>query len=330
VRGGGVQPGGVGPATWGKPSKASDRYDQLASELEQLAAEHADQIRDVERTVAEAEAGVGVEYLRREAKLRADALRLGVAGLPLPGATPGSARAAAALAREYAGSMAESLERLELRDAVRSGREAWAALRQARRKARGAKSPENWLDQAALGEASQRLGEELGWAEATLEQIRRRTEVRARRALDSAGKREQGFSRRAGNLASRSRISETALPHDITDQLERASNVMREAARELDHGKGQRGLKLQREAQRLLEQSRTGQTTSEDSAREHEDRDGRGATGGRRMRSDGNVPDAESSQRAEQFKRRVLEGLSGKRAGRLAPAVKRYAEGLLR
>jgi hypothetical protein len=48
------------------------------------------------------------------------------------------------------------------------------------------------------------------------------------------------------------------------------------------------------------------------------------------MRTGGDVPRAEDSKRAEDFRRRVLEGLGKSKDGRLAPAVKRYAEGLLK
>jgi hypothetical protein len=41
------------------------------------------------------------------------------------------------------------------------------------------------------------------------------------------------------------------------------------------------------------------------------------------------VPDAEDKSRAEEFRKRVLKNLAEGR-GQMAPAVKRYAEGLLR
>jgi hypothetical protein len=42
------------------------------------------------------------------------------------------------------------------------------------------------------------------------------------------------------------------------------------------------------------------------------------------------VPAAEEQNRAEAFRKRVLRNLGDSPAGRLSPAVKRYAEGLLR
>ena len=42
------------------------------------------------------------------------------------------------------------------------------------------------------------------------------------------------------------------------------------------------------------------------------------------------VPEHERNQKLEEFHKRVVEGLSRDKGGRLSPAVKRYAEGLLK
>jgi len=44
----------------------------------------------------------------------------------------------------------------------------------------------------------------------------------------------------------------------------------------------------------------------------------------------GDVPAPDDRARAEEFRRRVLEGLAAEKSERLSPAVRRYAEGLLR
>jgi hypothetical protein len=101
---------------------------------------------------------------------------------------------------------------------------------------------------------------------------------------------------------------------------------MREAAENLSGAKGEQGLRLQRDAQRLLEQAKPGRTDDEqDTAEQQEQRgDGKNPSIG------GDVPDPEQSSDAADFRRRVLEGLQRKSGGRLAPAIQRYAEGLLR
>ncbi len=48
------------------------------------------------------------------------------------------------------------------------------------------------------------------------------------------------------------------------------------------------------------------------------------------MAQDAQVPGKDPGKRAEDFRRRVMEGLSHDHGGRLGPAVRRYAEGLLR
>ena len=332
VRGGGTESGvGRGPATWGDPSRADDLFDQLASELEQLAQEHAAEISGVEGALSDAEASVDSSQLRDEAARRAATIRRTVADLPLPGAEPGSARAAAALGREHAGSMAQSLERLSLADAVQSGRDAVSALGDARRLSKRRASPTDWVDDTLLRDAKRRLDKELVWAEYWLRRLQRRAEERAKGALDLASNREQGLAQRATNLAGRGRIRETALPHEMVDQLDRAASLMRDAASALHEGNGQRGVRLQRKAQRLLEHSSTGKTAAESGSDAAErGRDQNRESSRRGMRTDGRVPDGDANQHAAEFRRRVLEGLGREKGGRLAPAIKRYAEGLLR
>jgi hypothetical protein len=332
-RRGGVESGASqsGGGNGGEASDAQDRFDELANELEQLAQQHADEIGKVERSLSEAEQGVNLDNLREEAKQRAEAVRQAIADLPQTAHTPGSGRASAALAREHGGSMAQSLERLSLADAVQSGRDAMSALEEADKKKRSG-GQSDWVDDETLREAKRKVKEQLSWAERELDKLKRGAEERARSSLGSSGEREQGYSRRAGNLASRGKHGETALPEDSVENLEKAEGVMREAARELSEGRGDRALALQREAQRLLERATTGQT-GDDEEQSQPDRSrssSKGNDGGKEIRTGGEVPRPEDSKRAEDFRKRVLEGLGKAKDGRLAPAVKRYAEGLLR
>lgn len=109
---------------------------------------------------------------------------------------------------------------------------------------------------------------------------------------------------------------------------------MREAAQQLQNGNGERALSLQREAQRLLDQNDDDAKNDEpkDGGKDAEQsapQDGHDAERGS-MAKDAGVPGKGKNQRAEEFRRRVLEGLSRDKGGKLGPAVKRYAEGLLK
>ncbi len=329
ARRGGVESGAPGmPApSSGDVSGADKRFDQLAGELKELAREHAREIESVEQSISKAEQDVSTSDLEEEARKRAARLREALSGLPRSGNEPGSARASASLGREHAGSMAQSLERLRLAEAVQSGKDAVSALSDAVRRAKNPKSPADWLDEDSLREARQHIEAELAWAQKQLDRVRGQAQEKARGELGKSGKREQELSRRAGNLAARGKSGETALPSDALDALERAEQLMREAARELAAGKGDRALELQRQAQRLLEQSDRGQTTDPDDAQKAPSNPrGKGSRG---IRTGGEVPDKDEGQRAEEFRRRVLRGLSKPGDPRLSPAVRRYAEGLL-
>jgi hypothetical protein len=330
VRGGSQRSVGA-PPIQGEPSQAHERFNELAEELKQLAQEHLAEIGVVQRVLSDAQRAIDLTALRQQVQEHAEAILRAVSKLPLPGAEPGSARASTALAREHARSMAQSLRRINLSDAVQSGRDALSALGDAKRKAKDQRRPSDWIDRALLQAARRQLSQELAWAEQALEWIRVGTEARAKGALERASEREQGYSGRAYNLSSRGRNNETALPDDVIDDLERAGSVMGEAAGELADGKGERGLRLLREAQRLLERSHTGPTTDDTPSRpgKHK-RGGGGGRPGAGMRTDGEVPTADRGEGVEDFQQRVLEGLGRGDGGRLAPAVKRYAEGLLR
>ncbi len=328
---GGVESGasGRGGEPKGDPTQADQRFNELAQELEQLAREHRGELEQVERAIDAAESGSELEELKKEAQERAAKLRDSLEGLPPAGGPPGSARSAAGLAREHGSAMAQRLERLMLKDSVESGRSARSLLDEAKKKARESpESPANLPDDAAIDQASRELAEQLEWAEQALSKLRQKAEERARDALRNSGQKEQELARRAGNLAGRGAHGDANLPEDMVDQLERAESVMREAARALEEGHGQRGIELQREAQRLLEQSDRGQLDQEDDRGRQEDR----ATDdvkGKHMRTDADVPRPDDRKAAEEFRKRVLEGLGQGKGQRLSPAVQRYAEGLL-
>ena len=101
---------------------------------------------------------------------------------------------------------------------------------------------------------------------------------------------------------------------------------MRQAARALRAGETDQAQDLQAEAQRLLEHASPGSTSDEQE--QGQDRNGSGDDKGEPA-TQGKVPGVNKRRRSEDFRRRVLEGLAKERRGGLAPAVERYAEGLL-
>ena len=326
---GGNVESGKGAESPGPASEADKQFDQLMEELEQLAAQHAEQIRRVERSLEEADQSASAEELAAEAKEQAEKLRNALEDLPQTGAQAGSARAAAALAREHMSAMAQNLERLALEGAVGNGTSAKDQIHQAERLAADPNRVNDWLDRREIDGVKQPLDQALAWAEQALQRLRDKAAQNAARDLSEAAEREDKFAERASNLAGRGSHSEARLPEDVEDALERAESVMRDAARELASGRGEPGLELQREAQRLLERSSSGRTTDDSESQPQQNQRGRDGSQGRQMAQSGEVPAAEQAERAADFKKRVLDGLSKERRGRLSPAVERYAEGLL-
>jgi hypothetical protein len=327
--GGGVESGNQGSQTepGESPSDADKDFDQLADELEGLVREHGALIEQVEHDLEEAERAAGTEELRREAAERAAALREAVERLPGSGAREGSGRAAAALAREHARAMADRLEQLDFGKAVESGKTSRGLLDEAKRKAESPTEASDLMDPELLGGAQRSLAEQLAWAEQAEQKKRQAAEEQARSRLREAADRERSIERRLGEVRKRGQQGEASLPEEVLELLEQAGSAMRDASNELEASKGERGLEKQREAQRLLEQSDTGNTSSDDE--EGNRRDGHGTSGRGKMGGKADVPRADDRRRAEDFRKRVLDGLGRERGGRLAPAIERYAEGLL-
>lgn len=321
--GGGVEAGrGAAAEPSGEASNADQQFDELAWQIAELAREHAGAMGATERAVSEAQPELDAAALQPEAERRAAALRDAVSAFPMPGHSPESAEASAALAAEHTRAMAHNLEGLRLDEAVESGRRALDALREADARSRAeAFGPE-------LAEARAVIEEQLHWAEQTRDAARDAARDGARQALAAPAALEEKLAAAADELADRGETESTPLPREMTDRLRQADQLMRQAARALREGEGEQGLTFQREAQRLLEHADQG-TTQDPAESESESQQHDGPLG-KQPEFGGEVPEAEALNAAEQFRRRVLENLGDGAAGRFAPAVKRYAEGLLR
>jgi hypothetical protein len=322
---GGVEAGAGGASEpgHGEPSSdAAQKYDELALQIAELARQHAGVVESVDQALSDARAGENDDAaLRAEAERRASALRDAVEDLPEPGRSPGSADAAGALGREHARAMAYNLENLRLDQAVESGRRAVSALQEATNKAGfGTRlGPESQAARASVEE-------QLAWAESQLESTRERSRERARSGLQAPAALEEELAGTAADLARRGEGDKSPMPGEVTERLRQADQLMRQAARELAGGSGEAGLELQRQAQRLLEIANPGK--SNEPAPEPDQRD-KDEDSGRQPGFRGEVPEAAEQNKAEEFRRRVLQSL-GDSSGRFAPAIKRYAEGLLR
>ena len=227
--------------------------------------------------------------------------------------------------------MAQNLARLGLKDAVESGRHARAELAEAAKRSKAGGSFE-MIDDDALAEARREVDSALGWAEQALARAEKSAAEKSQAGLQDSSGRERSLAERAGNLAGRGNHGEIALPEDLADALGKAEGLMRDAAKELGAGHGDQGLSLQRDAQCLLEQTNSGQSGNGDSdgkdqSPQQSPKDS-SSSKGKQTRTDADVPKAESG-RSEEFRKRVLDGLSQQKSGRLSDAVKRYAEGLL-
>ncbi|HEU4409192.1 MAG TPA: DUF4175 domain-containing protein [Polyangiaceae bacterium] len=325
--GGGTEAGSGASGAGGEPGdqEASDAESSVAAgeqAIDELSRDHAGNVADVEHALEQADGGEGPGALKDEAKRHAEAVREAVRRLPRSSFQPDAAAQAAAAARDQAQQMADALERGAPRDALEAGKAAERALQEA---ARAAADEGRWdgdrLERAAR-EASSKLGPEVRWLEQALEAARQK--ARQKTNVGGAAERESKLAERAGEVGEKGRSASGALPEQTLDLLREAERHMREAAQQLERGEGEAGLARQREAQRLLEMARSA---------EEDDEGGQGKKGqGPKGSPSGEtpIPKAGEGKGPEEFRRRVLEGLGRGGDPRLRPAVKRYAERLLR
>ena len=329
---GGVESGGQGGRGGakrpGEASQAHQQFEELMRELQQLSDEHAGEISSVENTLESAQQAEQDPEVQREAKERAEALRRAFEALPDYAPGQSKSEQAAALAREHGRAMAESLSRLSLKDAKQSADSAKQQLSTAKQRGDGSS-----VSAEALERAAQELAKQSAWIDDLLKKAHERESERSKEALERSGKREQELAERAQNISGRGSHGEAALPGELAQALDRAEGLMREAAQELSTGHAERALQLQRDAQRLLEQQdddSKGDSEPKDGPQEPQEPHGKGDQDHAPMRSDAGVPGRDKNEKTDAFRKRVLEGLARDKGGRLGPAVKRYAEGLLK
>lgn len=312
----------------GEGSDVEQAFNEAARELDKLASEHAGNMGRVEQALAEGSTKEDLEQLSQEAKKHAQKVRDAVKNLPNIGGGSDSWTSKGAAAKEHAEQMARALEQGNAADAVQSGRNALAALEEAKRAAqrerftRGDPNAEKQVD-----DAKRQLEGEVKWAEDKLAELRKKASQRKAPELRANGEEEGKLSERARDLARKGR--EEDLPQSALDALRDAEDAAREAAQALKDGDSERGLKKQREAQQKLEQARD--ALSNDGEGEGEGDANHGEGDGKRMSQDHtDIPKADAHKGPEEFRKRVIKGLGQPSGGKYKDAVKRYAEGLLR
>ncbi len=318
---------------------AEQAFNMAAQDLDRLAMDHATELGKVEQAIREGTSESDLKELSAEAKKHAAAVRDAVSGLPTVSAGSDSWTHKGSAARDQGEAMARALEQGDPADAVTSGKTALDAVDEARRAAerekwRGLFAPtDDEADRTAAGkrlaDARKKLEPEVKWAEEQIAKLRKKAAENKAGELSDDADEEKKLGERAGQLGREGRDRQ-ALPGAALDSLEEAQHDAQEAASALKRGDVDHALERQREAQHQLEVAKEalGSESSEGG-----EGGGEGTDGDRDVQS-GHVDipkaDASKGKGAEQFRRRVLKGLSEAAAGRQRDAVRRYAEGLLR
>jgi DNA-binding NarL/FixJ family response regulator len=340
-RAGGESGGGRGtPGEDGESGgdEAEQAFNMAAQELDRLAMDHANNLGKVEQAIREGTSEQDLKDLSSEAKKHAAAVREAASGLPTVSAGSDSWTSKGSAARDQAEAMARALEQGDPADAARSGKTALDAIDDARHTAERENMhglfapPDDGKDRTPTGkrltEARKLLEPEVKWAEEQIAKLRKKAAENKAGELEDDADEERKMGERAGELAREGKGGQP-LPGAALDALEEAEHDALEAANALKRGEVDRALNRQHDAQHQLESAREalGSESGEGSAGGDEPRDGDGTRG-----SHVDIPKADASKGkgAEQFRIRVLKGLSEAAGGRQRDAVRRYAEGLLR
>jgi hypothetical protein len=332
-RAGGESGGARGTAA--DDNEAEKAFEEAAGELESIAADHATEISKVEQDLREGTDSGDLKELAEEAKKHAAAVREAVSPLPRTSAGSDSWTSKGSSARENGEAMARALEQGNAADAVTTGHDALDAMDDAKRTAererfKGLFAPtdgdtERTEASKLLEQARKKLEPEVKWAEEQIARLRKKAADRKAGNFSQDGEEESKIAKRAGQLAQRGGGDEGSLPGEAVEALEEAHRIGQEAADALKRSDVDRGLERQREAQHQLEMAQQAL------ADEPEDEAGSSGGGSRNRSNDRvDIPKADAAKGAEQFRRRVLKGLSQSAGSREKDAVRRYAEGLLR
>lgn len=319
--------GGGNPSAPGEPTDDEETGEQSEGEseagnqeqkLEDLAKEHGENVGSVEDLLRDAEDPKQLEGLEEEAKKRAKKLRDAVASLPKIGGLKKTFEAAEAAAREKVESMADALEKLQLGDAKERGESSLKAVDEARDRA--------WVVPGAdekLESVGTEVQKQLDWIDDLLKRLRKAAAAKAAEKVKGAAPREKDLGKKAEDVGESSE-KVAPLPGPVKDLLDEAARKMKDAAEKLEKGEGDKGLELQKEAQRLLEKARDAMKGQEQPS---------GGEGGQKQFDPDDkvdIPKVDDHKGPEAFRKRVLEGLRGKASPKLQDAIKRYAEGLVR
>lgn len=314
----------------GEPTTESmARFNRLATEIDRIISEHATEIETVQRALDDAQRSVDLSQFAEEARRRARELRAIADRLPVLGSEPGTAVAAAALAREHTLSTADAMERLALAPALESARGAEAALQEAEARSSEPSKLDVPIDIELLRSTGADVRGHRQWLERVVKGVSDVASQRASDGLRGSADREADLGRRTQDISNREQAPDSVLPEVVRQDLGRASRLMQQAADHLRSGLGRRGLDLQLKAQRLLEQSEPGQTQGQDL--QPDDGGTRQAAGeSEDLREHSPVVPTSDPKAREEFRRRVQEGFNTELPEGLSPVVRRYAEGLLR
>lgn len=313
-QGGPPAPGGEGQSA----SEAPDAFEDLARQLEGLAEDGARALSELQRLIEEAEQALAEDFELSPGleESRQDLLDT-LSRLPRSGSGPENPRSPAAAGRGLGEAMADALAAGQLLEAIERGVDAEEALRRASELSE--KRP-GWLDEQDLQDAKDAVRKALREARASKASLERSQPASSSDEQTEQALAERELARRARLLADKSRDPLAPLPDENAQALRQASRLLEQAASRLQAGEKEAALRYADEAQTQLERA---QPPSDERGMASVPRSGEGHSTDARP---GHVP-GEEKDRALEFRRRVEKGL-GQGSGRLAPAVRRYAEEL--
>lgn len=321
--GGGAESGGGQPDPGEEPSDDSEKsMDQGKEALDELSQEHKSNLDAVEEALRQAMSSEEVEAIKQDLKKHADAIRDSVKNLPRNG-DPSTAEGAASAAREKAQQMGDALERGNLGEAIEAGKEALNRLE----KAQQSKDPFSEATRRAAKQAADRLSPEVKWTEDAQKAMQQA--LKNKLDLDRSAEREKGLAEKTKDLLNRGKQGQLT-PEEVAKHLEQAESRMKDAAKAMKSGDVNKALEGQREAQKLLDDARHSTENGDEKSADNQHNEGKDHGGKNIDTGPAPIPKADEHKGPEEFRKRVLDGLSQPTNPRLRDAIQRYSEKLLR
>src|SRR5690606_23170568 len=218
-------------------SDAPAKFDEMSSEIDQLAQDAAGELGRLEKMLDAARAAAAADFQTSPGLDTAlEKFERSLERLPARSSGAGGPMEEASSARALGEATVEALRAGDLAEAMERGLDAGAALKRAQDML---DSGPSWLSQEQIAEAQGTLKELMTELGAAREELERSRQARTDGSLEERSAQQKAFAERAEALAKKGSKREAPLGEEGIASLNRAAELLRKAAQMMDSGKAE-------------------------------------------------------------------------------------------